>query len=151
MIDLDPVNARIADIKTAGNKKRFLVVGDAIGYAAATKKGTVLGDGPNAYVLPVADLPATIPAIGGPQNVYSEFKVMIFLRLFGNATGARVNKTLLALEKDLLAALLGWSPEDHLGPLVFAGGGLADFADGELWWGMTFRTTYGLMPPMRSL
>ena len=150
MIDLDPVIERIKAIKTTGDKKRFLVVEDAIGYAAATRKGAVLGDGPNAYVLPVADLPGSIPANGGPQGVYSEFKVMIFQRLFGNATGTRVSKTLIAIEKDLLAHLLGWSPEDHLGPLVFAGGGLADFADGELWWGITFRTNYGLMPTMRS-
>ncbi|BAE50576.1 phage tail terminator protein [Paramagnetospirillum magneticum] len=150
MIDLDPVNTRIADIKTAGNKKRFLVVGDAIGYAAATKKGAMLGDGPNAYVLPVADLPAAIPPEGGPQGVYSEFKVMIFKRLFGNATGTGVNKELIAIEKDLLATLLGWSPNENLGPITFAGAGLADFADGELWWGMTFRTTYGLMPTIRS-
>jgi hypothetical protein len=146
MIDLKPVIQRLKDARKADGTTLFRVVGGAVGYAAATKPGQALGDGPNAYVIPVADLPTTAPADGGPQVVQSEFQVQIFLRLHGDAAGFAKEEELLALEDALLKTLLGWRPAPYLGRLVLSRAGLSDFRDQELWWGMVFRTTYGLSP-----
>lgn len=146
MIDLDPVVERIKAITVPAGQKRFLRVEDALGYAAATKPGAALGDGPNAYVLPLADQAKTVPDQSLPQMIHSEFQVQIFLRLFSNPTGHGINKTLIDMEMRLQGALLGWSPGDGMGGVVFVRGGLSDFRNSEMWWGMTFRTNYGQAP-----
>ena len=146
MIDLKPIILRLKAAKKGDGTTLFRVIGGAVSYAAATKPGQALGDGPNAYVIPVSDLPTTAPADGGPQVVQSEFQVQIFLRLHGDAGGFAKEDELLALEDSLLKTLLGWRPAPYLGRLVLARAGLSDFRDQELWWGMVFRTTYGLSP-----
>ena len=148
MIDLKPVivhlqNATKSDTDKA---KLFRLVGGSISYAAATKPGHALGDGPNAYLLPLADMPVTAPADGGPQVVQSEFMLQIFLRLYGDASGFAKEAELLMLEDRVMKTLLGWRPEKYLGRLVLSRSGLSDFRDQELWWGIVFRTTYALIP-----
>jgi hypothetical protein len=146
MIDLKPVIERLQEATKADGSKLFRLVGGSINYAAAAKPGHTLGDGPNAYVLPLADMPVTAPANGGPQVVQSEFMVQIFLRLHGDAAGFAKEAELLMLEEKVLKTLLGWQPAPYLGRLVLSRAGLSDFRDQELWWGMVFRTTYCLVP-----
>ena len=144
MIDLKPVILRLRVATKSDGSKLFRHVGGSINYAAATKPGQALGDGPNAYVLPIADQPQAAASDGGPQVVQSEFMVQIFLRLFGDATGFAKEDELLLLEESLLKTFLGWRPAPHLGRLALSRAGLSDFKDQELWWGMVFRTTYAI-------
>jgi len=146
MIELKPVILRLQAAAKTDGAKLFRLVGGAISYGAATKPGHALGDGPNAYVLPVADMPSAPLADGGPQVVQSEFMVQIFMRLHGDAAGFAKETELLALEDQVLKTLLGWRPAPYLGRLGLSRAALSDFRDQELWWGMVFRTTYGLSP-----
>ncbi|MBI3447217.1 MAG: hypothetical protein HY055_18075 [Magnetospirillum sp.] len=146
MILLSPVIERLRGIKNAAGGKLAHLVEGSIAYAAATKAGAALGDGPNFYVLPLGDLPEPAKAEGGPQVVMSQFQVQVFQRLHGSVQGFTKEAELVDLENRILGSLLGWRPETWLGPLSLARAGLSDFKDQELWWGMAFQTRYLLQP-----
>jgi len=146
MILLQPVIERLQAVTDANGAKLFRVVQGSISYAAATKAGAALGDGPNAYVLPLADLPNPAQSDGGPQVVVSQFQVQIFIRLHGSVHGFAKELELVDLENRVLASLLGWAPGTNLKRLTLARSGLSDFRDQELWWGMVFQTRYGIQP-----
>ena len=146
MILLSPVIERLRGVKGAGGHSLFRLVEGSISYAAATKAGSALGDGPNAYVLPLADMPEPATANGGPQMVVSQFQVQLFIRLHGSVHGFEKEVQLVDLEERVLNSLLGWSPGPDLYRLSLARAGLSDFSGQELWWGMAFATRYAIMP-----
>lgn len=140
MIDAELIIARL---QQAG---RFKLVGGAAEVAAAMDTGQALGDGPNAYVVPLADDPATPPSPGGPQLVVSTFGVIVMVRRFGDAIGQVTMNRLQALEDPLLDCVMGWSPAPCFDPCWWRGGKLLSFQSASLWWMYEFATRVGISP-----
>ena len=140
MIDHDLIIAYLQ------GKGIFRLVGSAADAAATMKPGATLGDGPNAYVVPLADNPRPPTVPGGPQSVISTFGVVIMVRSRGDALGGATMATLTPLQQSLHGVLHGWQPAPQFGRLWLGGGRLVDFTANALWWMEEFSSNYGVIP-----
>lgn len=106
----------------------------------------VIGDGPNAYVVSMAEEPQPPKSAGGPQVLVSTFGVVIMVRRRGDALGAKTMNKLRPLHLALQGALLGWIPDTGFDPLFYRGGRLLHFEPSALWWQDDFSSRCGIAP-----
>ena len=121
----------------------FKKVGGSADYAATHETGHVIGDGPNAYVVPLADDNQPPASPGGPQMAMSGIGVIIVLTKRGDLTGEKSLDALLPLRRQLQAGISKFSPFPGAWPLFSRGGRLLDFKTGSLWWMDEYFTRYG--------
>jgi hypothetical protein len=124
----------------------FRVVGGAAELAELKQPGKALGDGPNAYVVPLSDEPQPPRSEGGPQPMVTSFGVVIMVRRHGDALGQKTMNALRPLRVQLLSGLLGWSPSTGFGKLFYRGGHLSDFTTAALWWQDDYACHCGIAP-----
>ena len=140
MIDPDLVITQLTSLGL------FALVGGAAEVATLMEPGKALGEGPNAYVVPLAEEPQPPKSAGGPQVVVGTIGVVMMVRRHGDALGGRTMNRLTPLRRALRAGLLGWSPEAGIDPLFFRGGRLLHFEPTALWWQDDFSARYGIAP-----
>ncbi len=98
---------------------------------------------PAAWVVPVsesasANVSASIDVV---QRIRRRFGVVIAVRDVRDATGeAALDGGLAQARSEIVAALVGWSPDAESGAIVAAGGRLLSFSSGALWWQDEFET-----------
>ena len=139
MIDHAAVIARLEGLGL------FRKVGGAARAAGIMQGKIAMGDGPEAYVAPMRDLPGQAHGTYEPiQAVSSRFGVMIMVRLAGDAAGGSGLAQIEQLQKDVQAGLIGWSPGAGYDPITWAGGSILDFQPQALWWLEEFASASGL-------
>lgn len=137
MIDPEVV---ITQIGTLG---LFKIVGGAAAFAEMQKPGAVMGDGPNAYVIPMADQAQPPKSPGGPQTAVSGVGIVLAITKRGDLHGRKSLDSLRPVRLQLAAALAKFSPGPGMWPLFWRGGHLLDFQTGSLFWVDEFATQYG--------
>ena len=95
---------------------------------------------PAAVVVHIADQPHGASEFTGRQiqQVTSRFAVVFVLDNRRGALGAEANPALEQLRKAVRRALLGWAPEEAVGPLQAGPGSHIDFVNARLWWGVEY-------------
>ena len=139
MIDPAPIIAQIKSLNL------FAHVGGAA-QLMAVAAGHAPGDGPNAYVVPLADRPDIPRGPGGPQVVTASFAVQIMIRRINDIAGEAAMAKLFPIQRALHKGMMGWVPVAGCEPLWWSGAGLSDLATSALWWQEVFTTRYGIFP-----
>ncbi len=140
MIDPELIIARVKSLSL------FAVVGGAAEAAALMKSASARGDGPNAYVVPMADDAQPPKAAGGPQPSLTTVGVMIMVRRHGDASGEMAMNRLYPLRQALRTGMAGWPPADGFQPMFWRGGRLLDFDTASLWWLEEFSSRSAFFP-----
>lgn len=140
MIDHDLAIARLQALGL------FKSVGSAADAARAMSGQTPIGDGPVAYVVPIADNPAPPRAEGGPQAAVITFGVLMMVRQASDPNGMGGLEKIKQLQASLQAGLLGWDGLPGFTPIWSAGGRVLEFQPAALWWLEEFSTNTGLAP-----
>lgn len=142
MIDPEVVIAQVKSLKL-GPVNLFKMVGGAADYAATQEPGHAMGDGPNAYVVPMADDNQPPKSPNGPQVGVSGVGVVIALTKRGDLLGRKSLDALFPLRQQLIKGLGTFVPAPGYWPLYWRGGRLLDFKTGSIWWLDEFATHYG--------
>lgn len=142
MIDPDLVIAHLQTLSL------FKVVGGAAEAAALMGTGQAVGEGPNAYVVPMADDAAKPASQGGPQRVTGTFGVLLMVRRHGDALGQKTMNRLRPLRMQLLTGMLGLQLAPELQPCWWRGGRMHDFTKESLWWLDEYAADYGVAPAL---
>lgn len=129
-MNLQPIIDRLTAQATA-----FRSIEGALELAALEEPGKTPGQGPNAYVVPLAE-------DGGPnrmativsQAISVRFGVVIMVRRHGDPRGTKKAADLAALRQSVTDALVGWQPSPNHEPVLFGRGRLSDIRGGALWW-----------------
>jgi hypothetical protein len=123
----------------------FKNVGGAAKGAALMDGKLPLGDGPEAYVIPMADSPGQAHGQASPVQMMScHFGVALMVRISGDAGGASGLAKIEQLQRDLRKGMMGWTPAPGFSPLILGGGRLLDFQPQALWWLEEFISNCGL-------
>ena len=138
MLLLSPVIARLQERVPA-----LRLVAGAADFAAI--RGAIATH-PAAWVLPLGDTPGenSLAAGGLMQAMEATFGVVLAVRDVSDARGEAGADAVVAIRRDVHAALLGWSPDADAAPIEYGQGRLVAFADGFVWWQEEFVTTYYL-------
>lgn len=123
-------------------------VAGAAAFAALTEAS--LPRAPALWVVPLRETADANLLIGGlHQRITVTLGVVYVVRQVQDAVGGAANDDLADLRGAVLGALLGWTPALATGaptadpePLVYAGGGLLQFANALLFWQDQFTTRY---------
>jgi hypothetical protein len=133
----------IARLKVLG---LFKSVGSAADAARAMSGQLAIGDGPAAYVVPIADHPAPPRSEGGAQAAVVTFGVLMMVRQASDPSGVGGLEKIKQLQAALHAGLLGWDGLPGFTPIWSAGGHVLEFQPAALWWLEEFSTNTGIAP-----
>ena len=115
--------------------------------ATAAMAGTVpIGDGPAAFVVPIADHPDRPLTDSGIQAAVVTFGVLVMIRKASDPLGATALDPLKQLQNGLHASLLGWDGLDGFSALWWSGGRILELQPGALWWLEEYSASTGIAP-----
>lgn len=103
---------------------------------------------PAAYVVPEDKTPTgnrfegSVGAID--QKVVVSFRVVLVLDAAARKGAVGISDELDTLARAVVAELLGWTPPDCKGPILYAGERLMSVDGTALVWGLSFKTHYHL-------
>lgn len=112
---------------------------------SAIKDNPPLSKQPAAYVVPVADMPGPNPfATSVHQQILERFAVVLALGNFKDKTGATATQQMEAVKKNVIMALLGWSPVDGAEGCLYARGVVVGLKNGVVWQQLEFTTKHSI-------
>ena len=96
---------------------------------------------PAGYVIPVRIRGDAQRLVGATnQRLTVRFAVVIATGHAGETSGETASRTAEEVERDVRAALIGWTPDGFDDAVVYRGGSLSAIEGGRAWWTAEFET-----------
>lgn len=130
---LDVIEQRLAAIEVDGNKL-FRNIEQAVDASTILDNTQVKADG--AFVVPIDDGAQSNERTTGrySQLIRERFGVLIACRSINDPLGSNVNRRLVAMKKQVRAALAGFEPGGSYESIQFEQGSLFEFRKGGVLW-----------------